>query len=288
MQDYRVGSENKYLSWGYISKLYSQHRKATINTMYSIWVLLTFATVINFAQSLIIEYEGTHNIFNAKFVNVDLELLNNTDANYTYDGYKVYYTNEMFLLVGLDDSIMPSNDKREITKETREEWTNVIPLGSNFVKSSSNTSLSDLLSQVSKRDDEVVVSGLHITERYLNIGSTYNNIVIGSVTAAGAAALAILKFQQKGYKHCETYTTQHGATWYKIHTCTTGHNCDTTASGKIVKEADEHALTDAYRHKSFRGSYSMNHGGTWHSCVEYYQKDHHDKSFPGCPAKWCG
>lgn len=256
--------------------------------MHTSWVLFTFTTVINFAQSLIVEYEGTSNIFNARFVNVDLELLNNTDATYTYDGYKVFHTNEMFLLVGLDDTIMPSSDKREITKDTREEWTNVIQLGPHFVRSLSNTSVSDLISQVSKRDDEVIVSGLHITERYLNIGSANNNMVIDFVTAAGAAAAAIFKLPKKCYKECETYTTQHGATWYKIHTCTTGHNCDTTASEKIVKEADEHARTDAYRHKSFRGSWKMNHGGTWHSCVEYYQNDHHDRSFPGCPAKWCG
>ncbi|RLV86946.1 hypothetical protein JA9_001439 [Meyerozyma sp. JA9] len=183
---------------------------------------------------------------------------------------------------------MPSSDRREITKDTREEWTNVIQLGPNFVRSLSNTSVSDLISQLSKRDDEAVVSGLHITERYSNIGSAYNNIVIGSDTAAGAAAAAIFKFQKQSYREYETYTIQHGATWFKIHTCTTGHNCDTTASEKTVKEADEHALTDAYRHKSFRGSYSMNHGGTWFSCVEYYQNKHHDRSFPGCPAKWCG
>ena len=246
--------------------------------MYSIWVLLAFATVFNFAQSLIIEYEGTSNIFNAKFVNVNQGLLNNTDANYTYNGYKVLYTDDMFLLMGIDDTSMPS----------REKWTNVIQLGPSFVKSLSNVSIADLNSQVSKRDDEVEVSGIHITERYLNIASTYSNIVIPSVAAAGAAAAAISKFQQKGYKRCETFFARIGATWFQIHTCTTGRNCDTTASAKIIKEADEHALTDAYRHKSYRGSYSMNHGGTWQTCVQYYQKDHEVKTFPACPPNWYG
>ena len=259
--------------------------------MYAIWYILRFAIVIGFAQSLIIEYEGTHNIFNAKFVNVDLELLNNTDANYTYNGYKVLYTNKMFLLVGLDDSIMPSNDKREITKDTREEWTNVIQLGPSFVKSLSNVSHDDVISE-SFTDNLVPISGLHITERYrnidlsdLNIGSTFNNIVKSFGSAADALASSIFGYET--HRECEIYFTGHGATRYKIHTCTTGSNCDAT-SHKIVEEADVHALTDVFLHKSYRGFYIMNHDDTWHSCVEYYRKDHHDQSFPGCPAKWCG
>ena len=262
-----------------------------MKTMYAIWYILSFAIVIGFAQSLIIEYEGTHNIFNAKFVNVDLELLNNTDANYTYNGYKVLYTNKMFLLVGLDDSIMPSNDKREITKDTREEWTNVIQLGPNFVKSLSNVSYADVISEPIT-DYEVAISGLHITERYrnidlsdLNVGSTFNNIVKSFGSAADALASSIFGYET--HRECEMFITQHGATWYKIHTCTTGRNCDLTASHKIVEAADAHTLTDVYRHKSYRGSYTLNHDDTWHSCVEYYRKDHHDQTFPGCPPKWC-
>ena len=256
--------------------------------MYSIRVLLAFATVFNFAQSLIIEYEGTSNIFNAKFVDVDLELLNNTDANYTYNGYKVLYTDDLFLLVGIDDSTMPSSDERESTQDIREEWTNVIQLGPSFVKSSSNNSLSDLLPRVSKRDFKVKKSSLHVTERYLNIASTYNNVVIGSVTAATAAAAAIWKLQQKGFTSCGTYNTKIGATWCQTHTCTTGRNCDTQASPTMVKKANERALADAYRHKSYRGSYAMNNGGTWHTCVQYYQEDHEVKTFPECPPNWCG
>ncbi|EDK36835.2 predicted protein [Meyerozyma guilliermondii ATCC 6260] len=268
-----------------------------MKTMYAIWYILSFAIVIGFAQSLIIEYEGTHNIFNAKFVNVDLELLNNTDANYTYNGYKVLYTNKMFLSVGLDDSIMPSNDKREITKDTREEWTNVIQLGPNFVKSLSNVSYADVISEPIT-DYEVAISGLHITERYrnidssdLNVGSTFNNIVKSFGSAADALASSIYGYETP--KECGMYTTQHGDTWFQIHTCTTGRDCDAISSLKIVEEAVEeavahaHALADEYPHKSYRGSFTMNHGGTWDSCVEYYQKDYHEKSFPGCPPEWC-
>lgn len=255
--------------------------------MYAIWYILSFATVIGFAQSLIIEYEGPHNIFNAKFVDVDLDLLNNTDANYTYNGYKVLYTDDMFLLVGIDNTSMPSI----------EEWTNVIQLGPSFVKSLSNVSIADLNSTTST-DNEVAISGLHNTELNrnidlsdLNIGSTFNNIVKSFGSAADALASSIFGYETP--KECGMYTTQHGDTWFQIHTCTTGRDCDAISSLKIVEEAVEeavahaHALADVFPHESYRGSFTMNHGGTWDSCVEYYQKDYHEKSFPGCPAKWC-
>lgn len=251
--------------------------------MYTSWIF-TIAAAITFAQSLIIEYEGTSNIFHSKFVYVDLKFLNNTDANYTYNGYKVSYTNGIFLLVGLDKDTMPSNDKREIANEAREEWSNVIQLGPSFIKSLSNTSVSDLISRVSKRDDEVTVTGLHITKRFVSTGldiGSYSNIVKRFTSAVSALATIL-----KEAKECEIYTTKYGATWFQIHTCATGGHCDITVSERIVKEAETHALHYAQRHKAYSGSYTMNHG-TWQSCVEYYRNNDHANSFPGCPAQWC-
>ncbi|ODV81097.1 uncharacterized protein CANTADRAFT_5067 [Suhomyces tanzawaensis NRRL Y-17324] len=271
----------------------------TINYFTALRTVLVAVLVV--ADNLVVSFEGTDNAFNSDSVTINSSLL--TEGR-TYDiglELSVLLYQDNFILFDSDNQDRTSNSLNNTNNYTELDARDSVAdsiaysdlilhqsnntLGTTGTENPDNDTITSLLPS-SKVDHEV--NGLHITERISNIASSYSNLVVGSVAGATSAALSIYQLMKKEFKNCATYSIMIEDTHYQVSTCTTGKHCDTQASQKHIEKAIEYSLNSAFLRRSYRGSFKLDNGGTWHTCVEYYHEKHRDLTFPGCPKDWCG